>query len=467
MKIDYKKLAFIFFVFGIFLRELLFIANPPLNAFDNHFEPIFLIMKYGSIPAKDACWQCYQPPVFYWISAMIGKLILKMGASKALLLKLLQFIPCLYGIMTLGIIYLILQKIKLSEFPKLFAFGTICFLPRHIYMSAMNSNDTMSYLFVAISIYLLLIAIERKFSPVSLMVLSLGATIALYIKYTSFVVLPIMVIVFLLALFEWPSANKKKYIIMFTAALLIPLSFLSTSIFYNIKDYGTPLAWNLKIKDPNAMQPRDTGGISYYSFKPWESIKDPILVPGKLNSFWTLIYSRMWFDTEPKFIYLMDSNKSYWKHYYGWLRGEEEFPRGKPAMSELTALQGSALITLGLFPLFFIILGIYRFFTGSEKSLTNSNWMDSTKMSIFPALLLFNTMGIIAITYRLPVYSAIKASYFLNSLPAFAVFMGIGLMSIENRYIYKQITVIIFTILFLLVSLHIIHISVSILGQIK
>lgn len=466
MRIDYKKLAFIFFILAIFLRELLFLANPPLNAFDNHYEPIFLIMKHGIIPAKDACWECYQPPVFYWISAMIGKLAIKMGATYSQLLKLLQFIPCLYGILTVGIIYLILQKIQLSEFSRLFAFGTICFLPRHIYMSAMNSNDTLSYLFVAICIYLLIISIERKFSPVSLIALSVATTITLYTKYTSLVVLPIMVTVFLLALYKLPSPNRKKHIIMFIVTLLIPLSFLSTSIFYNIKDYGAALPFNLKIKNPNAKQPRDKGGVSYFSFKPWESIKDPILVPGKLSSFWTLIYSRMWFDMEPKFIYLMDSNKSYWKHYYGWLRGDEKFPGANPSMSEQTILEGSALITLGLFPLFFMFLGIYRYLAGLRKDF-KSNWMGSAKMSIFPVLLISNTIGIVAITHRLPLYSAMKASYFLNSLPAFAVFLGIGLMSIENRHIFKQITAIIFIVLFSLVSLHIIHIYLSILGHIK
>ncbi len=461
MKIDYKKLAFIFLILAIFLRELLFLANPPLNAFDNHFEPIFLIMKHGVIPAKDACWQCYQPPVFYWISAMIGKLAIKMGATKAQLLKILQFIPCLYGILTVGIIYLILQKVQLSDFSRLFSFGTICFLPRHIYMSAMNSNDTLSYLFVAICIYLLIIAIERKFSSVTLIALSIATTITIYTKYTSFVVLPILFTVFLLAIKYLPAVNRKKYMIIFIVTGLIPLSFLSTSIFYNIENYGTPLPWNLKISDPNAKQPRDQGGISYFSFKPWESIKDPILGPGELNSFWTLIYSRMWFDMEPKFVYLMDSNKSYWKHYYGWLKGEEKFPGDDPSISKLTILEGSGLITLGLFPLFFVTLGIYRYLAGLQSILANFNWIESIKMSVFPILLLFNTLGIIIITLRLPVYSAMKASYFLNSLPAIAIFLGIGLMSIESRHIFKQITAVIFIALFSLVFLHIIHIYLA------
>jgi hypothetical protein len=93
--------------------------------------------------------------------------------------------------------------------------------------------------------------------------------------------------------------------------------------------------------------------------------------------------------------------------------------------------------------------------------------MESAKMSIFPVLLISNTMGIVAITYRLPLYSAMKAAYFLNSMAAFAIFLGIGLMSIENKHIFKQITAIIYIVLFLVVSFHIIHIFLAILRHVK
>src|SRR5437773_7917520 len=80
------RLAAVVFLFlfcgGALLRLLLCWFNPPQNAFDNHYEPIFLIMETGAIPAKDACFQCYHPPVFYWISAMIGKMTLAGGMTR-------------------------------------------------------------------------------------------------------------------------------------------------------------------------------------------------------------------------------------------------------------------------------------------------------------------------------------------------------------------------------------------------
>jgi hypothetical protein len=460
---NYKSLALLSFIFAIILRVLLCWSNPPYNAFDDHFKPIFMIMDSGAIPAKDACWQCYQPPVFYWTSAMIGNIAVTMGVKFPQILKLLQFIPCFYGILTVGIIYLILHKLPLSDFSRLIAFSTICFLPRHIYMSAMNSNDTMSYLFVSLSIYLILLAIERKLPPLILLVLSIVISITLFTKYTSFVVLTIILIVFASLFYMRLIATRQQVLVSFILVLFIPITVLSADLISNINKYDTPLPWNVKQFDPSLTQPRDDNRLDFVSFKPWESISTPIIVPGKMHSFWTLIYSGMWYDNEPKFLYFLDSNRGWWKHYYGWLSGEESFPGDNPSMSNLTQAIGSGLIAFGLFPLIFIISGCYNFFRGSWKSRSKANGMDVVKMNIFPALLFSNAAGIIALALRLPVYSAVKASYFLNSLPAFAVFLSLGLMPYEKNKKIKWTIVIIFGVLFALVSLHILYVFQSLI----
>jgi hypothetical protein len=114
------RLAAVFLLFflcaGAVLRLLLCWFNPPQNAFDNHYAPIFLIMETGAIPAKDACFQCYHPPVFYWISAAIGNMAVSGGMTPPHLMKLLQFVRCFYGIATLGVCYVILKKFPFSAF---------------------------------------------------------------------------------------------------------------------------------------------------------------------------------------------------------------------------------------------------------------------------------------------------------------------------------------------------------------
>ncbi len=136
MKKKYTYFILIFFICAILLRISLCWYNPPKNSFDNHFTPIKIILETGNIPAKDDCWQCYQPPVYYYVSAIFSKAFIGIGINIINLPKILQFINCLYAILSIILIYLILNKLKLPDFSKILSFGIICFLPRHIYMSA-------------------------------------------------------------------------------------------------------------------------------------------------------------------------------------------------------------------------------------------------------------------------------------------------------------------------------------------
>ena len=307
------RLAPVFFLFlfcaGAILRLLLCWFNPPQNAFDNHYEPIFLIMQTAAIPAKDACFQCYHPPVFYWISAIIGDMAVSGGMTPPHIVKLLQFVCCFYGIATLGVCYLILKRFPLSAFSSAIAFGAICFLPRHIYMSAMNSNDTISYLCVAISIYLTVVALERKLAPLRLALLSIALTVTVFTKYTAFAVLPAVLAAVLWAYHVRLVVSRKQLWLSILAVFALPLSVLGGYLAANVKHYHSPLPWNVLLYDPSVRRPRDPEPISFVSFKPWEDAVMPMLAPGKLHSFWTMLYSGMWFDTSfPIFFPFSDAN---------------------------------------------------------------------------------------------------------------------------------------------------------------
>ncbi len=79
----------------------------------------------------------------------------------------------------------------------------------------------------------------------------------------------------------------------------------------------------------------------------------------------------------------------------------------------------------------------------------------------FPLLFMVNSCGIIAIALKAQVFSAMKALYFLNSLPSFAAFVGFGVDFCESyRFVRWSLTVF-FCCLFVLVALHIVHIAAS------
>ncbi len=412
------------FCVGAVLRLLLCWFNPPQNAFDDHYEPIFLIMQTGATPPKDACFQCYHPPVFYWISAIIGHIALSRGMSVPHMMKLLQFVCCFYGITTLGVCYLILKKFPFSAFSAAIAFGAICFLPRHIYMSAMNSNDTISYLFVAISIYLTMVALERRIAPWRLVILSMILTLTLFTKYTAFAVLPTVLVGLVWAYRVQLIVSRGQLWLSILAALSLPLLILAGYMTSNVRHYHTPLPWNVSIYDPTMHRPRDPGGISFFSFKPWEDATMP-------------------------------------KRYNSWYRGEGPFPGKNPSLSRLTLFAAAGLILLGLVPLALLLIGGFLCVSGKWKRLFDTSPAIGTCMSLFPVLLAFNIAGIIALAMRLPVYNAIKPSYLLNAMSAFMVFIALGAMFLEKNRILRRTVLVTSGALFALVTVHVLHIVLS------
>ena len=463
LRSPYLVLAAAFFVIGTTLRVSLCWVNPPSNAFDDHFAPIFMIMKTGAIPAKDACFQCYQPPVFYCVSAAAGSAAQAVGLAPAHVVKIMQGLNCVYGVLTLILIYLILARFELRPGARVAAFGVACFLPRSIYMSAVNSNDSLSYLCVAATILVTIVAVERGLSPGWAGTLGLVATVTIFCKYTAFAVLPMIVAVVI-----WAAASGvvswKRAAAALLLALAPPVAVLGSYMVSNLARYGDALPWNVGMYDPSVERPRDVETINFESFRPWEFLGHPVLAPGKLHSFWTIAYSGMWFDTEPLFQCFLDSNRAWWSRYYAWYRGEAPFPGNNPAIGWLTTVTADGLVTLGLVPLALGVVGTAAWVFRQRHWATGPDRIHNPIVGGLLVLAAFNALGIIWLTHRLPVYCAMKASYFLETLPAFALFLAIGWMTLApNRWLRAALGTA-FGLQFLLAAVHILDIVAATAG---
>ena len=443
------------FLAGVALRLLLCWANPPENTFDDHFEPIFAIMKTGSIPAKDACFQCYQPPVFYWTSAMVGKAALAAGASHEAMMKLLQFLVCGAGILTVALCYPILNRFPLSDFARVIAFGTVCLLPRHLYMSAMHGNDAFSYLLVALTVYLMLLAAERGFPGPLALAAGSAATLAVFTKHTALAVLPAMTAAIVEARRREAFRSHRQLAVAVLGAVVVPSAFLAVSMIHDVKRYGSALPTNFAIYDPSVDRPRDPEGVDYWTFKPWESLRDPVLVPGHLHSFWTLIYGGMWFDTEPYFVSELGTDERWWERYYAWYRGEGPYPGGHPPLPRTTRAMAAGLFVLGLVPAALVLVGLGVSFTGSRRR--------TPGLVPLTTLLAFNVAGVIALTLRLPVFNAMKASYLLISTPSFAILLAVGAARCDGHLLVRRVLAITFGALFTLAAAHAAQVTAAML----
>ena len=114
---------------------------------------------------------------------------------------------------------------------------------------------------------------------------------------------------------------------------------------------------------------------------------------------------------------------------------------GGEAAAVVNNCAAAVLIALGLVPLSFMAAGGYACARAWRRK-------DEAPLMMFPALLLANAAGIAALAARLPVFSAVKASYFLVSLPAFAVLLALGLMLFEERRAMKPAVSAVFSCLF-------------------
>jgi len=395
------------------------------------------------------------------MSAKIGETLKTFGMEETVVRKTLQFLNFLYNVLTLVVVYLILRAMDLSSYSRIVAFTTVCILPRHIYMAAMHSNDNLCILLVALCCYLVLITIDRKLAWQPVVLVGIIITLATFVKYTAFVLFPTVLISMILIPIYIPQISVSRTTTAVLFSLLPAIFLMGTYMDVNIRDYGTPLPWNDKMFNTGAIHPRDPSKISYLSFAPWQYMIEPLIVPGQMHSFWTIIYSGTWFDIEPKFTQVTDINRIWWPQYFGWLSGVMTFPSLPSPLSISTRLLAAGLLICGIVPLMLVIAGIVwsvRFLIFCKDAAAR---IEAVKLNLFLILLVTNAAGVILLTLKAPVYSSIKSSYFFNSLPAFAVFNAIGIKCIDNRRWIKIIIASVCIALVLLVILHVFQIAMA------
>ena len=419
---------------GAVLRLAFFWINPPENVFDNHLEPIQRILATGKIPAVDACWQCYQPPVFYLFSAILAKLALGVQLPAAGLDKFLQFVTCFFSLLNLWVLMLIVRRFPFPNGCRLLLFALICVLPRDVYMAGMHSNDTATYFAISLSVYLAmrLMTEDRLWLPVALGVVG---SLALLTKYTAFVVIPVI-----LAAVGWRFLSSRagglKMIRGAAVAVLLPVLVLGSFLTYNQHHYGRLLPHNDQLFDPATRYVRESATADFVSFTPWKFIQTPLLVPGQVSSFWTVAYTGLWFDTEPRYVTFVGGDLRWWEAYMGWLRGKGPFPGVPVALPPAVKIVGSVLEAVGLVPL--LLAGIGGVAAARTAMRRQGGALAESGLAVLLFLLGSATVaGIVILAIKMPVFSAMKASYFLGAVPAFGYFIGRGLSALPEKSVWR------------------------------
>lgn len=292
-------------IVGITLRFGLAWVNPPSNSYDDHRRPIAEYANSGERPAPDACWQCYQPPVYYGLSAFVLEGILHLTGSPWVGWKTVQFLSAAASGASLVLIYL-LVSLFLPANTNAQAAGVliVAILPRDLYTAASISNDALLQLFVtAAALVASLVLLKRdsrgQWWLLGLSVLTLMASAT---KQSGLVLLPVVGIASWRLIRAAPQPKHLRFVLLMVSALSL-LSLADEA--WRLERTGHVLASNQHLDYRALAEQQPPGQITprtFTTFVPHHLLDAPTLGAKTVGSFWTQLFARTWFDYEPRFL---------------------------------------------------------------------------------------------------------------------------------------------------------------------
>ncbi|MBZ5586964.1 MAG: hypothetical protein LAO05_00190 [Acidobacteriia bacterium] len=363
---------------GAALRIGLAVVMPPGVAYDDHFTPIRALLKNGRLPRPDECWQCYQPPLFYVISGGVFTGVSRAAAACGLseegatgaAKKAVQLESAVFGCLTLLVCWAILRRVVPAGCPatsphdpapagsgggappgraresarivqdhppegrpkqtlthggEALALALAAFLPQHIYMSAMVTNDALTYLVASLAVWAALRAHTAGW-PIGAALLT-GALCGLAVlskAYGMATAAAVLGTVGLAAVtrIARPAAGGAQGSVAGRgvgrpshdaapqtpgrygrAVMLVAAGALTVGIWPiagNLRLYGKPHVDNFDFfkTGMQTQPPGSLDAVEWLTFRPVALLQHPWVHTSTVDSIWTELYARLWFEYE-------------------------------------------------------------------------------------------------------------------------------------------------------------------------
>lgn len=386
----YKYLIIAIICLGGILRLTVFWVSPVNNAYDDHLEVINIYSESFNRPAPFQCWECYQPPFYYYTAAAVYTITESVGVDKLTCWKMVQLINPILSIILLIVVYHILLLFRMPKLSILITLSFVAILPRDIFTSAMIGNDYMLVFFTILSYYLFLKTLFALSNGYVVwfwfILLVLTATLGSITKQHGLLIHLFPFSIFLLL---WKSIYRKK--------LLWAIPFLFFGIFLSISEEwwkfyqtGELLVSNQHYFNYAKNQfPGSIDKVEFFSFRIFELYQEPFISEKTSASFFTELFARTFYDYEWRFI----SPRIPWANKLGFMG-----------------------YSLGLIWLFFFITIVFVRRRSITNSLHNNNWL-TIVTKITPIILAFFFMLVPFIqTLRYPYFSSMKAMFMLSGI---------------------------------------------------
>ncbi|MGD8453404.1 MAG: hypothetical protein PVJ57_16450 [Phycisphaerae bacterium] len=428
---------------GVALRLALALAIPPDRAYDDHYEPVRIMLDKGVLPSAADCWECYQPPLYYVISAgpaaLARSIAAAMGApdtAEQAARRALQIVSFLAGCATLWVCRLILRRFPELTRHEALGLAFVAFLPRHVYMSAMATNDALTYLAASLAVYAALRTHAAGWPTRGCVLTGLAAGTAVLCKgYGWVTVAAILLLIWLFTRVRGTTPPRRELTrpLLLTAAAAFALGIWLVA--RNVWIYEHPHVDNFEMFPETPMRyqpPGSIGQTSFASLRCRDLLTHPWVHVTHVDSFWTQLYARLWFDYEgfnttlgpyPPWSRLWDRcataepawNGNRWDMLLSY--ADDEVPPGFRRVAVVAYIAGAPLTLAVLCGLVLAALRARRDF----------------RFALILVHALFALSVPLVQTLRLPHFAAMKAAFALSSLTSAAVLAALPVATIRHK----------------------------------
>ena len=393
------RLGFVLFAFlgvGAVVLRLRNAWRYPLNmGFDaqGNWAYIESLRQSGVLPDPETAWSAAHPPLFYALSAGLSALLGHPDQQTVVVAT--RIVSSVIGLGAIASIVFLVRRLAPQEPLRAWLSGAlVLFLPVHIYMSAMLSEEILvSSLttFVVVGVIFDLRGNHGVGRPLALGAL---AGLALLTKLSGVLVIASAGAAYLIA--GWLERGAYWG---WVRALAVGLGASVTGGWFYLQRWFTEgylYPSGLEVhRLMFAMPPGERGWVDYVAF-PLRSLTDPDLLSSEMiHSVWGSTYATIWFDGHRHFLPI-----------------------------EAPGLAFSAFIIglLALIPTLAFFVGCAR---AVRRMTQNPNAVDGLLLSLTAMTLL----GYMLFTWRNPWFATVKGSFLLGLVGPFAIYGSEGLVA--------------------------------------
>jgi hypothetical protein len=287
---------------GIGLRLTLWWVNPPNNTFDDHLEPIAYYLNEHRRPAPGACWECYQPPLYYLLAAGVYRAFFAWQHSYYAAWKAVQAINMMLSAATLVLVgQLIRRGFAQQRLIALLLLAIAVVLPRDLYAASMITNDYLLVFLATGCIWSYLRFRNRQRIADLVGVCGLAAAAALTKQHG------LILLIMPGSIFLHQFLHLGKQTVGYQVVLTILLPCLAIGIGLSDEWWKYHLTHQVLVSNQsffdyaNAQPPGSIARTDFHSLQVGALYAHPLLDKATWSSFWTVLFAGTWFDYEHRF----------------------------------------------------------------------------------------------------------------------------------------------------------------------